>query len=471
MSSHPEYLDYADDAPARGHRGLWWRILGWFAVAMAAVLVMTSLAAYAAYRKFEGNITHQDVSSELGTHRPPKLNNAMNILMIGSDSRAGANSQYGYVPGARSDTIMLLHIAPGGQKAVGISFPRDSMVQIPSCKLPNGKTVPGGLNLINAAFDNGGAGCTWHTIETLTGIRIDHFVQVDFSGFKRITDALGGVTICLPKAVHDKAADLDMSAGYHTVKGAQALAYVRERHDLGDGSDIGRIARQQEFLGSVVKKATSTGVLTSPSKLYNFLDAATKSVTLDKDFTIDGIEKLASSVKGMSAGKVKFVTVPWEAYPTDPNRIQWAQPQAGELFDAIKSDNQVVAPAAPVKKATVPPAQVQVRVENATNTTGLAARIASQLTARGYKVTKTTTYSGTAPSKTEIVYGAGADAKAATLAGIVPNATPQAATTGTPAGVVDLVLGPDWTNLKGAAAATIPKSVATVNATDNLCKH
>lgn len=461
---YPEYGDSLDRGPSRG---VVWRVLGWVSVGLAVVLVGTSLAAYGAYRKLQGNITHEDVTSQLGTHRPPKLNQALNILLIGSDQRNGANAKYGRAVGERSDTIILLHFSPGGKKAIGISFPRDSMVQLPQCKSRSGAVIQAHLDMINSSFNNGGAGCTWRTIESLTKIRIDHFVKVDFSGFKRVVDALGGVEICLPQRVDDKDSKLHLSAGRHIVKGDQALAYVRNRHGLGDGSDIGRIKRQQKFLGAVVKKATSNGTLTSPSKLYGFLSAATKSVTTDKDFTVDEMKKVAGSVQGMSAGKVQFITVPWEAYTPDPNRIQWRQPDANNLFDAIRSDNHIQAPT-PAKQASMPPAQIKVRVLNGTSTPGLAQRVGDQLTARGYSVLKIGT-SPTKPSRTELLYGTGADQQAAALAQMATGGTPAASSSVT-SGVVDLVIGPDFTGLKGAQPAAIPKNSDAVKASDDVCK-
>ncbi|MCO5998704.1 LCP family protein [Actinoallomurus rhizosphaericola] len=470
MISDYDYLDqdYPSGPPPK--RGVWWRVIGWASIAMAVVLVGTSLTAYAAYRKLEGNIKHEDVTAQLGSKRPPKLNNALNVLLIGSDQRNGANAKYGRDVGERSDTMILLHLSPGGKKAVGISFPRDSMVPIPSCKTSSGHTIPAqSVAMINSSFNNGGAACTIRTIESLTKIRIDHFVKVDFSGFKRVVDALGGVEICLPQRVADKSSKLYLSAGRHIVKGEQALAYVRMRHGLGDGSDLGRIKRQQKFLGAVVKKATSNGTLTNPSKLLGFLDAATKSVTTDNDFTVDEMKKVAGSVQGMSAGKVQFITVPWTAYAPDPNRIAWKEPDADNLFAAIRNDNQVQAPAK-VKKVNLQPAQVKVEVLNGTATPGLAGRAGDQLKARGYQVVKVGTLTGPKPAKTEVRYGAGADQQAAALAQVVPNAQPVAGQD-TPAGTVDLVLGPDWEGLKTSQSTSIPTSTAAgaVNAAADVC--
>jgi LCP family protein required for cell wall assembly len=469
MISDYGYSDYGDPAGHGPDRGLLWRMLGWVSIGMAVVLVGTSLVAYAAYRKLQGNITQEDVTDQLGAHRPPKLNQALNVLLIGSDQRDGTNAKYGKAVGERSDTIILLHFSPGGKKAVGISFPRDSMVQLPQCTSRSGATMPAGTDMINASFNNGGPGCTWRAIESLTKIRIDHFAKVDFSGFKRVVDALGGVDICLPKRVDDKDSKLHLSAGRHTVRGDQALAYVRNRHGLGDGSDLGRIKRQQKFLGAVVKKATGNGTLTNPSRLYNFLNAATKSVTTDKDFSVDEMKKLAGSVQGMSAGKVQFITVPWQPYVPDPNRIAWKEPDADRLFGAIRDDNQVQAPPKAAKQASLSPSQVKVRVFNATSTPGLAQRAGDQLTAQGYTVAEIGTATGAKPSRTEVRYGSGADQQAATLAQVVPDAKPIPDQS-TAAGVVDLVLGPDWQGVRNAQPASIPRSADAVNADDDVCK-
>jgi LCP family protein required for cell wall assembly len=458
---------YSDDSNGRPpRRGVVWRVLGWVSIGLAVVLVGTSLVAYGTYRKLQGNITHEDVADQLGAHRPPKLNQALNVLLIGSDQRDGANAKYGKAEGERSDTIILLHFSPGGKKALGISFPRDSMVELPQCKSHSGSTIPAHLGMINESFNNGGAGCTWRTIESLTKIRIDHFAKVDFSGFKRVVDALGGVEICLPKRVDDHDSKLHLSAGRHVVKGDQALAYVRNRHGIGDGSDLGRVQRQQKFLGAVVKKATSNGTLTNPGKLYSFLDAATKSVTTDPDFTVDEMKKVASSLQGMSAGKVQFITVPWEAYAPDANRIQWKEPDADSLFAAVRSDNQVQAPAK-AAKVNIPASQIKVSVLNGTGTPGLAQRVGDQLTARGYKVVDI----GTSPaslSKTELRYGTGADQQATALAQVAPGKT--TASSSVSAGIVDLVLGADWQGLKGAQPTKIPKTPGAVNAADDVCK-
>lgn len=444
--------------------------LGWVAIVLTAVLVAGCLSAYAAYRKLYGNITHESVTGKLGK-RPPKIGKATNVLVLGSDSRKGKDAKYGRAEGERSDTLIVLHLSPDGKQAVGVSFPRDSVVQLPSCKTAKG-SAPAHLGMINEAFSEGGPACSWKTIESLTGIHIDHFVKVDFSGFKGMVNALGGVEICLPKAVHDRDSKLNLSAGRHLVKGEQALAYVRNRHGLGDGSDLGRIKRQQLFMSSIVKKVTDGGLLKSPTKLFNFLDAATKSVTTDDGLDIGEIRKLAGSVQGMSAGKVKFVTVPNEPYPADPNRVQFQQPLAGRLFNAIKSDNIAKAESAKKQpktkvKPTVPASQIQVRVLNGTGRAGLAAQVAAGLKAKGYQVVKVGNTPEAGVTKSTIHYGTAGAKAMPTLQNELKTVQPKKVTSAHSARL-DLIIGKDWTGIKGG---DIPANITGVQGNADICKN
>jgi LCP family protein required for cell wall assembly len=512
MSADPHFMEYAGrggtTAPT-GRRRLRWRVMGWASIVLSAVLVAASLAAYAGYRRLYGNIRQENVGGQLGGNRPPKLNSALNFLMIGSDTRAGNNAKYGprlTTQGARSDTIIMLHLSPGGDRALGVSFPRDSVVSIPACTKPDGTVVPPRLGQINESFNNGGAACTIKTVESLTRVRIDHFVQVDFSGFKNVVDALGGVEICLPRAVNDPKSKLRLPAGRHVVKGEQALAYVRVRYGFvdangrTDGSDLGRIKRQQQFMGAVVRKATSTELLTDPGRLFGFLNAATRSITTDSELTPGVMARLAQSVKGMSAGKVRFVTVPTHPYPADPNRVQWTQPDAQQLFTSIRNDNEVRdprkagpagTPGAPGGSASpggaaspgaagppasgasgqpaVPAGQVRVRVLNGAGVTGLAQRAADQLRSRGFSVIEIGN-AGFAAARSQVRYGSGAAGSAATLAALVPGATN--APGGAQPGAVDLVLGADWQGLRPPPAqrSGVPASAGGVTANQDPCK-
>ncbi|MFI0371347.1 LCP family protein [Actinomadura sp. 1N219] len=441
-------------------------------VAFGLVVVMLLGGAGAAwlYHDLVGGIRTKHVTDQLGADRPKKLNKSLNILLIGSDTREGDNAEYGgsaEISGARSDTAILLHLSPNRDQAVGISFPRDSMVKIPACEKEKGGTVPARFGMLNSAFAFAGPTCTWKMLESLTGIHIDHFVQVDFSGFKRMVDALGGVEICVDKPVNDPRAELYLKAGKQTVKGKQALGYVRARYSLGNGSDLERIERQQKFMAAVVDKATSGKVLTDPPKTYKFLKAATKSVTTDDELDLSAMRKLADGLKGMSAGQVRFVTVPVERYAPDPNRVQWNQELAKPLFDAVRHDNDLPAePAEPVKAKQEPPApgKVNVTVVAAGGRDQLVKRVVKQLRQRGFKVAKKVE-KGTVAPESRIVFAASAEAQASALARDVPDAllTPDA---NAPANGVRLVIGKNGLRL---APPTINKIGGGIKGGEKLC--
>ncbi|MER7207002.1 LCP family protein [Streptosporangium sp. NPDC000239] len=498
----------------------------WVSVALTGVMVVGTLTGYKFYRDIEGNITREDVEGKLGADRPPETG-ALNVLVVGSDSRDGAgNKKYGQHlqgTGERTDTIILLHISPNRDKATLISFPRDSMVQAPECQNPKTKAIiPAGLRQINATFNDGGITCTWKTIETLTDIHINHFVKVDFSGFKGIIDALGGIEICLPKDVTDKKAKLELKKGKHIVKGETALAYVRARYTLGDGSDISRIKRQQVFLTQVMKKATSSDLLTDLGKLTSFLEAATSSVTMDRNLTTGRLLEIAQSAASLNAKGLKSVTVPWKPYAPDPGRVEWAQPKADQLFAAIRSDIEVQPTATPKPSASpgqtsapakpaIKPSQVRVQVLNGTSVAGRAQEVADALAAQGFTVTEVGNArlpSGADQPKTRILYARnaqdGADYAAPVAAKLlnkekvkpeggklkpggsepyVPSATGTASTapTATPTAsapatttdgqgpVIQLVIGADWQGV--AAPIKIPDSIKgdVVDANTNPC--
>ncbi|MEV5824915.1 LCP family protein [Spirillospora sp. NPDC052242] len=467
----PPPVSYADadhDAPPmRESPGRAWRALGWVSIVLSAVLVIGSLTAYGFWRRLDGRIDREDVKGRLGENRPAKLNDATNILLLGSDSREGANSRYGVEAGRRSDTTILLHISPGGKGAIGLSFPRDSMVAIPECETGR-RTVPGRFGMINSAFAEGGPACTWRTIEALTKIHIDHYVEVDFAGFTRVVDALGGVEICVPRKIDDPKAELHLEAGRQTVRGEQALGYVRTRYGFGDGSDLERIKRQQAFMASIVKKATDGSMLTDPGRVYAFLEAIASSIRTDEDMTLSVMQDLATGLRGISAGNVRFVTVPVQAYPQDRNRVQFDKARAEPLFAAIREDNTVPEPEPPPAKKGPPPvqpAQVKVGVYNGTASSGLGQRTAEQLAGRGFDVVKVGNADKTY-EKTAILYGEGAKRHAERLAVALPGHPPQPWKKAKP-GYVYLVVGADGAKVRGANP--VPKVAGEVRADQDIC--
>ncbi|WP_374936764.1 LCP family protein [Streptomyces sp. Ru71] len=318
-------------------------------------LLAAAVTAAVLYAKLDGNITADEAAArELARYekeRPTALTkDAQNILLIGSDSRAGGdNAAYGHDSGTeRSDTTILLHLSTGRHSATAVSLPRDLMVDIPSCLLQGGKAKGDGersepmFAMFNHAFEMGGSACTIRTVEKLTGIRVDHHVVVDFSGFKEMVDAVDGVEICLTKPIHDKAAKLRLPAGRVTLNGEQALGYVRARKSLGDGSDTDRMDRQQKFLAALVNKVRSNDVLLNPVKLYPVLDAATSSLTTDPDLAnLRGLYQLVRGLRDIPTEHIQFLTVPRESYVYNANRDQLVEPEAERLFDLLRRDRPV----------------------------------------------------------------------------------------------------------------------------------
>ena len=336
-----------EHGPARPTR----RVLKTVALCLSTVLVVVLAVGFVGYRHLDGNITSIPVGGGvLGTDRPTAVvpsdapHKPQNILLIGSDTRQGQSGHIGGDTPGLSDTTILLHVSADRSLAYGVSLPRDAMVQRPPCRRKDGHGAdPGGLSMFNAAYAVGGAACTVKTVERLTRIRLDHFVVVDFDGFRKMVDALGGVQVCVPTEVNDTTGHISLPAGTYTVKGQRALDYVRVRHDLGtaENGDIGRMKRQQAFLASMTNKAVSAGTLANPYRLYRFLDAATKSVSTDPGLaSLKRLSGLVSSVRGIGLDHIGFLTVPFESYAPDPNRLQWA-PSADRLWKRIRSDEPV----------------------------------------------------------------------------------------------------------------------------------
>jgi LCP family protein required for cell wall assembly len=459
-------------------------ILAVIAIVVTATVTGAALTAYAAYRNVLDSIHRVNVSSKMLGPRPPKLNNSLNILLIGSDSRAGTHGQYGRgIQGSRSDTSMILHISPVHKKAIVISFPRDSMVQQYQC-FADGQGhpgqqagAPGVLEMLNATYSYGGAACLWKTLEQTTHIHIDHFVEVNFTSFKQIVNDIGGVPVCLPKAIHDPASKLRLKAGMHIVTGAQALAFVRLRH-IGQGSDLQRIQRQQYFLAAAAQKIKHSSILANPAQLYHVVHDVANALTTDSQLSLTDMLAIANSLKSVSTKSLRFLTVPVTTYLPAPNQVIWMQPQANHLFAAIRHDNERAAQKAGKAKAppvaTVRPAKVHVRVLNGTNTTGLAAGTAAGLTAKGFHVTRT----GNAPvTPTSVIeYGSASQAaEAATLQNEIPGAQVKQVH-GVKAGTLTLVLGTSFHGLHkhkpkpgGSSGPKIGKSYGGITGNANIC--
>ncbi|MEU9011475.1 LCP family protein [Streptomyces sp. NPDC048479] len=334
-------------AETANHKRHWLR---WTALGTSVVVLAAAGVGWWFYRKLDANITTDSTAAaELETYekeRPASLaHNAQNILLLGSDTRSGeGNSKYGRDDGGsqRSDTTILLHIAADRQSATAMSIPRDLMVTIPSCHKPAGTRTKEQFSQFNWAFEFGGTACTIRTVERFTGIRIDHHMVVDFSGFKDMVNAVHGVEVCLKDPIDDADAHLRLRAGKQLLNGEQALGFVRARKSIGNGSDTERMDRQQQFLGALVKKVQSNGVLLNPIRLYPVLDAATKSLTTDPGLdSLKDLYDLTRSIRNIPTEKVQFLTVPRQPYSADPNRDELIESEAAQLFKRLREDTPV----------------------------------------------------------------------------------------------------------------------------------
>ncbi|MFI6641223.1 LCP family protein [Streptomyces sp. NPDC050504] len=301
------------------------------------------------YFKLNGNIKGVDIDQALGADRPDDVDNgSQDILVLGSDSRAGKNAEYGADEGgARSDTAMIVHVYEGHRTASVVSIPRDTLVERPECTDGDGTRVPGEQRaMFNTAYEVGGPACAVKTVEKLSGIRMDHYVEVDFTGFKHLIDKLGGVELTTTRKIDDDKSHLHLEPGTHTLDGEQSLGLVRTRKSVGDGSDLGRIQLQQAFIKALIDQVKQVGVFTNPKKLYDLADSATKAVTTDSKLaSVPKLVSFANGLKGLGADDVHMVTLPVQYDPADPNRVVPLATQSGQVWTALKQDRPIPASA------------------------------------------------------------------------------------------------------------------------------
>lgn len=459
-------------------------------VLSAMVLLTTVVGAGVSVvmNQLQGNITSMDISEDLGTtpgvdprsvaqfNEETGTYEPLTIVLMGSDTRAGkGNGGFGSVEefgeAQRSDTVIVLHIAGDRQSAIGVSIPRDTMITLPVCK-EKGKKVGGYVARFNQAIEVGGPGCTIKAINEMSGLDIQNFMLVDFGGFKRIVDAVGGVEICLTEDVDDPLSGLKLSKGKHLVQGEEALAFVRARYTLGDGSDTSRIRRQQAFLSSLTRKVLSSGTLLNPAALLSVLDAATKSLTADPQLAdINNLKDLAVSLKDLKPGKITFTTVPWTPN-SDGATVTVNAEKAAPIWAAMANDTPWPPPGAdgeaqPLLKTA--PANIRVNVLNGTTTPGLAKKAAKQLRKKGYIVEEIGNAESDDYATTTVQYDPNRDWSAKTLiyatgAGVEERVKKLGVT-------LTLIVGDDWAGVRKVTIDDLTQDLtANINTADeNFC--
>ena len=331
----------------KSDRGI--KILTIISVGTLALSAVSSLA----FGTVSASINKIDAFSGI-TDRPGKASSAVNYLIVGSDTREGLTKEelkqlrVGTVKsaaGKRSDTMLLIHISKARDKAVIISIPRDTYALIPEHKNAQGKLIPATHSKINSAFNWGGAPLLIQVLENMTDLKIDHYVEVNFAGFADVVDALGGIEVCTKRDINDSKSHLILPAGVHNLNGIEALKYVRTREFDGLG-DIGRMQRQQAFISSVLRKATSAGVLLNPVTMVNFINSSLSAVTTDSTLNSSDLITLAKQMKSLSTSKVRTLTVPLSNLYYNANGVTasvlWDPVLAPELWQRLKEDRAVI---------------------------------------------------------------------------------------------------------------------------------
>ncbi len=473
--------------PVSRHHGRKKKILAWTAGGVAAVLLVALGGAYAVYRHLNGNLHQLNISGDLGTQPVDTHPQAENIMIIGSDTRHHQGRGFGQgLVTDQSDTLMIMHIAASRRWVDVMSIPRDSWVSIPACKMGNGQLSAPTTFKINEAFALGnlygnhtdlGVACTEKTLEQDTRIHIDHFVVVNFEGFRNMVNALGGVEECNTTAINDPKSGLHLKPGHHLLHGLGALAYVRARYTLGNGSDLERIGRQQAFMSALVDRVKSK--LLDPLAIYRFLDAATKSITVDSQMGgLHGLYDLAMSVRNLPASAVTFFTLPTyprsQVVPTDTANLLWTQPEDSRIFQDFINDTPVTsATLKPVKAPKISAHSVKVAVRNGTTQFGLQNTVGGMLQQKGFHVIAETQDTSTNVAETVIKYHQGDRAQAKLLASKVPGAVMEQVPGTSPR--LTLVLGSDYnittqsTQASQAAVPTPSPSFSSRTASQNIC--
>jgi LCP family protein required for cell wall assembly len=392
----------------------------------------------------------------------------LNILVAGLDERAGLTRlqqerlHVGQNSGeTNTDTLMVVHVPADHRYVRVVSLPRDSWVSIPGH----------GMNKINAALGLGGPQLMVQTVEQATGLTINDYVEVNFLGFVKVIDALGGVNICLPYAVDDPDSGLDISAGMHHVDGITALEFARDRHSFPT-SDLARIQDQQQLISSALTEAISSGVLANPVRLEDFLSATSAAIRVDDGFNV---VSLADELRGLSSRDITFTTVPLSntAYqtPTGEEAVLWNSSAAATLFNDLKTDQPPPAPAGSPAKPDKPAsqaksarlaqrrAQVSLDVYNATTIAGLSGDTGRQLAALGFVVHRSgVDWPGQQITQTVIQYPAGHQAAAQLVRQVLPGAVMELVK-GLPR--VRILLGTDSHTVTAAASAATPSQSST----------
>ena len=447
---------------------------------LSVLVLFASGTSWALTGWMSGSLNRFDVFSGLSDGDRPEQTGGLTFLVIGSDSREAVNQEdrnelsVGSTPGQRSDSMMLVRLNHERDRVTVVGIPRDLWVDIPG----------EGEDKINAAYAYGGPQLAVRTVESVTDVRVDHYVEVDFTGFVDVVDALDGIRVCLPEPVNDPKAHLDMAAGTHRVDGTEALAFARTRATAR--GDLDRIDRQQQVLSAMLDQALSSETLSDPAKLTAFLDSALSSVTVDSGLDTSTINELAYQMRNLDMGSVTFTQIPiadmnhWT--PRGDVALLWDEPASRELFADVRADRPITEPEeepSPEEGGRPAPDDIRVRVFNGIGTPGLGAQVDTGLTGAGFEVTDPAeNWSSSDVPTTEVRYGPGDGTDAAYVAEMIPGS--EAVEDDTLDGELQIVIGFNYTEFHAPDTEEAPEpepeaepsaddGLATSTARDNIC--
>jgi len=461
--------------PRGPHRGL--RMA---ATTTAVVVLAIAMAGFGLVTRYTAAVERTDVFGSIEPLTRPAAGTGTTLLLVGMDSREGLSTgdrralhvgtgDYGR---PQADLIMLVHVSPSQGRITAVSLPPDSYVDVPAYTTVKGTVQQQRKNRLSAAYEAGGAPLLVRTVEAATGIRLDHYIEVDFPGFLEMVDAIGGVPVCTTKKLVDQRAGLLLPAGTTEVSGLQALAFVRAK---SVDSEYGRMARHQRFLSAAVQKATSAGTLLNPLAINALLHSASTSIRTDSSLDRDGLLALGDRLRSVSPGDILLFTVPLEktGYRVDIGRLKnqptslWSD-EAKDLFVRLQQDKPLTAQESDVDPEAViavrvAPSKVRVQVYNAAGTTGLGRRVADDLTAAGYQVIgKPQNAKTTGATTTTIEYDPEFDESLKTLRAAFPSASVKPAK-----GIGNafrLYVGADYAGVRPVTvSATAIGPIATIN--------
>ncbi|MBF4551405.1 MULTISPECIES: LCP family protein [unclassified Pseudoclavibacter] len=342
-------------------------------IALCVALVSVMFVGALAWINLQSKVTTFDIADPSGSEEPAsfaEIEGGINVLLVGSDDRTGQGAEFGEgeadADGVLNDVNMLLHIAEDRSSASVVSIPRDTIVNQPACTNDQGVAMEEAIEVpMNSILGEGGMNCVVSTVEAMSGIEIPYAAMVKFRGVIEMSNAVGGVDVCVANEISDDYVGLYLQPGDYTLQGEDALKFLRTRHGVGDGSDLTRIANQQVFLSALIREVKSAGTLTNPVKLYGLGVAATQNMTMSSSLTDPNtLVSMAMALSQVPLDKITFVQLPTAAY--DSARVQPLEPDASAMWELLRTDQSLEVAGAPEPTETPADPSATVSIDPAT---------------------------------------------------------------------------------------------------------